>query len=34
VSRTCRRYGLGNFPPPQKEEEDEVEAGLYRDVDT
>jgi hypothetical protein len=30
VSRTCRRYGLGNFPPPQKEEEEEVEAGLYR----
>ena len=29
VSRTCRRYGLGNFPRPEKEEE-EVEAGLYR----
>jgi hypothetical protein len=35
VSQTCRRYGLGNFPAPQKvEEEDEVEAGLYRDFAT
>jgi hypothetical protein len=32
VSRTCRRYGLGNFPPPEKVEEGE--AGLYRDVAT
>jgi hypothetical protein len=31
VSRTCRRYGLGNFPHPEKEEEEEeVEAGFYR----